>query len=147
MTERCHRTVKVIAARKQCGVEEAVYWYNLRPRDDCSKATAPANAVFRYSVSVREIDPIGSDVQDVENSFAEGDLVWVRQPGSRCDRQFAKGEITKILSDQAVEVDGMPRHVKDIRRRSSMSEHRDEATTTAREDDDGGSSTWLMEIR
>uniref|UniRef100_A0A5S6QEJ5 Integrase catalytic domain-containing protein n=1 Tax=Trichuris muris TaxID=70415 RepID=A0A5S6QEJ5_TRIMR len=73
--ERCHRTVKVIAARKECGISEAVYWYNLRPRDDCSEATAPANAIYRYPVRVRGIDPVTHDFQDVSSSFVEGDLV------------------------------------------------------------------------
>ena len=34
--ERCHRTVKRIAARKQCTIPEAVYWYNVTPKDDVS---------------------------------------------------------------------------------------------------------------
>uniref|UniRef100_A0A5S6QCI9 Integrase catalytic domain-containing protein n=1 Tax=Trichuris muris TaxID=70415 RepID=A0A5S6QCI9_TRIMR len=134
--ERCHRTVKVIAARKECGISEAVYWYKLRPRDDCSEATAPANAIYRYPVRVCGIDPVTHDVQDVSNSFVEGDLVWVRQPGGRCDSQFAKGTITKILSDQTVEVDGMARHVKDIRHRSSHAEYQGKPTTSRDESDD-----------
>ena len=34
IVERCRRTVKRIAARKGCSVQEAVYWYNLAPQDD-----------------------------------------------------------------------------------------------------------------
>ena len=41
--ERCHRTVKVIAARKDCSMAEAVYLYNLRPQDDLTSSTAPVN--------------------------------------------------------------------------------------------------------
>ena len=34
--ERCHRTVKRIAARKQYTILEAVYWYNVTPKDEVS---------------------------------------------------------------------------------------------------------------
>ena len=31
ITERCHRTMKVIVVKKGCSVAEAVYLYNLMP--------------------------------------------------------------------------------------------------------------------
>lgn len=40
IAERCHRTVKVIASRKRCSVAEAVYLYNVMPKDDCTASTA-----------------------------------------------------------------------------------------------------------
>ena len=43
ISERCHRSVKRIAARTRCTIEEAVYWYNVAPKDDVDSATAPAN--------------------------------------------------------------------------------------------------------
>ncbi|KRX94318.1 hypothetical protein T4E_4277 [Trichinella pseudospiralis] len=43
IAERCHRSVKVIAARKNCTVEEAVYLYNVTPRDGRNPWAAPAN--------------------------------------------------------------------------------------------------------
>ncbi|KFD63395.1 hypothetical protein M514_24416 [Trichuris suis] len=69
--ERCHRSVKVIAARKGCAVCEAVYWYNLMPRDDCSEATAPANAIYRYPVRVRGVDSVVHEAQDVRSPRAQ----------------------------------------------------------------------------
>ena len=47
--EQCYRTVKRIAARKQCTIPEAVYWYNVTPKDDVSSDTAPANIGTTYS--------------------------------------------------------------------------------------------------
>lgn len=41
--ERSHRTVKVIAARKGCSIAEAVYPYNITPRDDCLLISRHAN--------------------------------------------------------------------------------------------------------
>ena len=40
------RTIKRIAARTQCSVMEAVYWYNVTPKDDASASTAPANIIY-----------------------------------------------------------------------------------------------------
>lgn len=47
IAERSHRTVKRIAARSGCSVEEAVYWHNISPRDDTSAGCAPANQMYR----------------------------------------------------------------------------------------------------
>lgn len=50
IVERCHRSVKQIAVRKQCTIMEAVYWYNVTPKDNVSLLTAPANLIHRYHV-------------------------------------------------------------------------------------------------
>ena len=54
--EQNHRTVKTIAARKDCTKSEAVYWYNVTPRDDISLSTVPADALHRYHIRVRGIE-------------------------------------------------------------------------------------------
>ena len=56
IVERCHRTVKRIAARKGCSVQEAVYWYNLVRQDDSSASSAPANQVHCYEMRVQGVD-------------------------------------------------------------------------------------------
>ena len=58
--ERCHRSIKRIAARTRCSVQEAVYWYNVVPKDDTSSLTAPANGIYRYEVRIRNIDPVST---------------------------------------------------------------------------------------
>ena len=120
ITERCHRTVKRIAARKECDIQEAAYWYNVTPRDDVSSSTAPGNVIYRYELRARGIDcPPSSDNSSIEGCpLREGDWVWVKPPGSRCTTQFRRDRVAKILSDQAVEVSGVPRHVRDLRRAS-----------------------------
>ena len=42
IVERSHRTIKRIATRTRCSVMEAVYWYNVTPKDDTVASTAPA---------------------------------------------------------------------------------------------------------
>ena len=50
IAERCHRSVKRIAARKYYSIAEAVYWYNVEPKDDVDTATAPANRLYNYEM-------------------------------------------------------------------------------------------------
>jgi len=113
IVERCHRTVKRIAARKRCSIAEAVYWYNLTPKDGVHPSTAPANELHSYEVRVRGIDrgPPDDEPAGVCNPYGVGDSVWVKPPGSRCDTSFVNGVVTNL----AVEVDGMPRHIRDLR--------------------------------
>ncbi|KRZ83029.1 hypothetical protein T08_13209 [Trichinella sp. T8] len=118
IAERCHRRVKVIAARKNCTVEEAVYLYNVTPRDGRNLWTAPANVVHAYAVRVRGVDRATEEPEEKNGRFAVGDSVRVRPLGATCDTRHQKGTVTDVVSDQAVEVDGMPRHVRDLRRRT-----------------------------
>ena len=58
VAERCHRSVKRIAARKHCTIAEAVYWYNVAPKDDIDSATAPANKLYNYKVRLLGVDRV-----------------------------------------------------------------------------------------
>ncbi|KAF0303877.1 Intracisternal A-particle Pol-related polyprotein [Amphibalanus amphitrite] len=94
IVERNHRSVKVIAARKKCGIGEAVHLYNITPRDGGTAAEAPANGIYRYPVrdAVRQRATAGASEEAVigrpparrEGDFQVGDAVWVRRPGTRC---------------------------------------------------------------
>ena len=104
IAERCHRSVKRIAARKACTIAEAVYWYNATPEDAVTAASAPANAIHRYWVRIKGSDVRLPDRQGTRGPYELGDTT-----------HFRRGQITGILSEQAVLVDGTPRHVRDIR--------------------------------
>ena len=54
IAERSHRSIKKIAARKQCTISEATYWY-ITPKDGAPPATTPANAIYRYRVREKGI--------------------------------------------------------------------------------------------
>ena len=120
IVERCHRTVKTIAARKGCPVMEAVYLYNVTPRDGETPETAPMNAL-RYVTRVRGIDD-EKPVEEPTSRYEVGDAVWARPLNARCDRRYDEGRVTRVLSEHTVEVDNIPRHVKDLRRRQPCNE-------------------------
>ena len=102
-------------------MEEVVHLYNVTPRDDRTAETAPANALYRYDTRVRAVDDVVREEEGVSR-YKCGDQVWVRPPNARCDQRSAKGTVTRIVSEQTVEVDGTPRHVKHLRRRDGEDE-------------------------
>jgi len=124
ITERAHRTVKRIAARKQCSVQEAVYWHNMSPKDGQDASSAPANRIFRYKWRVLGLDAApATETCEADNGFRVGDSVWVRPENNRCTTRYERGRVTKIVSEQAVEVNGFPRHVRDVRLASAVDDH------------------------
>lgn len=116
VSERCHRSVKTIVARKRCSVAEAVYRYNVMPRSE-NPVTSPANQLFRYEARLLGIDSVDEhDSPSVgRHCYSVGDRVWIRHPSRRCDAPSVMGTVTRVISDQNVEVDGMSRHVRDLR--------------------------------
>ena len=116
IAERSHRSVKRIAARKCCTIAEAVYWYNMAPKDDVDSSTAPANKLYNYEVRVLGIDRVEhTEAGAINSPYDVGDTVWVKPQGTRCNTKYRVGTVTGVVSDHTVEVDGMPRHVRDLR--------------------------------
>ena len=116
IAERCHRSVKRIATRKHCTIAEAVYWYNVAPKDDVDSATAPANVLYDYKVRLLGIDrALPSEPGAIDSPYDVGDAVWVKPAENRCHTKYELGTVTGVVSEQTMEVDGMPRHVRDLR--------------------------------
>ncbi|KAK3888296.1 hypothetical protein Pcinc_007635 [Petrolisthes cinctipes] len=84
------------------------------PRDN-DPSSSPANKIFNYEVRLLGIDSVSENEKPVDLSFELGDRVWVRHPSRRCDIRSHVGTVTKITSGQNIEVDGIPRHVRDLR--------------------------------
>ena len=112
--EQCHRMVKWIAARMCCPIKEAVYRYNITPRDDVSPSTAPANRIYRYEFGVKGTNHVTAFLVPKHSSYQVGDRVWVKAPQILCTTKFSKCEMTKIISPQSILVDRIPHHVKDL---------------------------------
>ena len=78
--ERNHRSVKTISTRKDCTVSEAVYWYNVTPKDDVSPSTVPADALHRYHFRMKGIETNPLPEREVSGErIKEGDVVWVKK--------------------------------------------------------------------
>ena len=100
--------MKRIAARKHCTIAEAVYWYNVAPKDDIDSATVPANKLYNYEVRLLGIDRVlRSEPGAIDSPYDVGDAVWVKPSVSRCHTKYKLGTVTKVVSEQTMEVDGM----------------------------------------
>lgn len=117
IVERHHRTIKAMAERGQMTPMEAVFWYNMSPRSGQDESTVPQAAVFRYVWRHPSKEPADFEGGSVEGpaSIRVGDEAWVKPPDAKCTSQWRKGVVTAVHSRNNIGVDGMPRHVLDIR--------------------------------
>ncbi|XP_043219799.1 uncharacterized protein LOC122380580 [Amphibalanus amphitrite] len=130
VVERHHRTIKVMVARQACSVAEAVHRYNVTPKDGSDPATAPINEVFRHPGRDVDVTPRGRtngqqcDALPLKTPgvYQVGDKVWVRRRGDRCFVKSDEGTVTGVVSAQTVEVDNVPRHVRNLRHRLTMTD-------------------------
>ena len=114
---RSHRTVETIAARKNCSILEAVYWHNVTPKDNVSPCTAPADALHRYHIWIKGVeDNLLPEPEVTKGMYEKGDAVWVKNPHGKCTTKYSTGRVTEVISPQSVKIDGVSRHVKDLRR-------------------------------
>ena len=98
----CHCTVKRIAARIHCLIEEAVYWHNVTPQDSVSPPTAPANKIYHYEVRVKGADAPITSSGPGHSYYQVGNHVWFKTVQNRCTTKFGKCRVTKVISPQSV---------------------------------------------
>lgn len=123
IVERQHRTVKVMVARQKCTVPEAVHRYNFTPKDDQQAATAPAQELFRHTgrdlvfSSHDTISPETGPRDGRQRGYEVGDPVWFRKRGDQCSQVSSRGVVTRLISPQTLEVNGVPWHIRNVRHR------------------------------
>ena len=120
IADQCHCSVKCIAARMHCPIQEAVYWHNVTPRDSMSPPTTPANKIYHYEVRVKRVDTPITSSGPGHSYYQVGNCVWFKTAQNRCITKFGKWRVTEVISPQSIFVDGVPRHVKDLRPRHSL---------------------------
>ena len=120
IVERNHRTIKRMSARSGRSVEYSVFWYNVTPR--CDQRIIPSHKLISYkwrnpflerSTGMRNVD----NHECTGSEFDVGDEVWVKPPGARCTTPWKPGVVTGVNSKYNVEIDGVTRHVRDMRKR------------------------------
>lgn len=121
IVERHHRTVKRMAARASTDPCDMVFYYNATPREVMCGESLPSQRLFRNKWRVPGED---SDLRDVEQVSREGfrskrwrpgERVFVKPPSARCTVPWPLGVVTGAGSERSVEVNGVPRHVADVR--------------------------------
>ncbi|XP_067931421.1 uncharacterized protein [Watersipora subatra] len=97
--------------------EEATFRYNVTPRKETEETSVPSNVLFRCQWQVPFNINSKASEEDVESCFSMGDEVWVKPYPPSCTKQWTLGQVTSVVSKHAVCLDGMPRHVRDVRQR------------------------------
>ena len=120
IVERSHRTIKAMAERSGKSPIEAVFFYNVAPRNGQKPETVPQRSLFTYEWRLpwqpAETTTSTTECSDGSTKIQIGDEVWVKPGNARCTTQWRKGEVTGINSPNNIEVDGLARHVLDLRR-------------------------------
>merc|ERR1712055_43931 len=109
-------TIKRMAERGEISPELTAYWYNMTPRKGLEEGSVTSNQLFSY----RWRPPYAINcaaVNRANTEFAVGEEVWVKPNVPSCTTCWRPGRVTAILSKHTVCIDGMPRLVRDIRKR------------------------------
>lgn len=114
IVERHHSTIKRMAERCRTSPQSALFWYNLAPKHGGDRRSAPSSGVHSYEW--RHPDSAAAEPEAEITEWCVGDDVWVKPPAARCTSTWPRGTVTGVNAPNNVDVDGVPRHVLDIRR-------------------------------
>ena len=123
--ERYHRTIKRMSSAVS-GLENSVFWFNVIPviyREFCflvqcystlwSENNSFTQSYFHFWKEALEWKLLMT--MSVDNHV--GNEVWVKPLGARCTSSWKPGVVTEVKSKWNVEIDRVPWHVCNIRRR------------------------------
>ncbi|XP_065650805.1 uncharacterized protein LOC136078924 [Hydra vulgaris] len=117
IVERNHRTVKGTAARAQ--ICPLVFWCNATPTVGTNKESAPASQknkyVWRLPIQEEKNTETQERSQQVMKTYRIGEKVYVRPSDAKCTSVWKIGTVTDILTNTNIEIDGVPRYVRDVR--------------------------------
>ena len=133
IVERHHRTIKARAARTGADPRQIVFWYNLAAKKGTKNESAPCAEVFcydwRHPLVARSVE---RDEEPCCSGYSVGDQVWVKPPAGTCTSKWALGQVTGVTSSNNISVNGIPRHILDVRR---FSDDDDEVEVATPEED------------
>ena len=87
----------------------------MSPRNGQQELSVPQRAVSTYSWRLLG-QAAPEPIHDINAGKVKiGDEVWVKPGDARCTTQWGRGRVTAINSDNNVDVEGVPRHILDIR--------------------------------
>ncbi|KFD59808.1 hypothetical protein M514_28000 [Trichuris suis] len=121
---RLHTSADVVGQLETVFYERGAPEELLTDNDTAFRSKAFAQLAARWNVRmrfrIREVDVSSKEGSQESSPYAAGDAVWVKPTGIQCDRRYQTGTVPDVISSQAVEVDGFPRHVRDLRPRAPV---------------------------
>ena len=144
IVERHHRTIKARSVRTGADPLQVVFWYNLAAKDGLKGESAPCSNVFRYQWRHPLAPPVSEE--ESESRFQVGDRVWVKPPAGLCTSRWTEGRVTGVTSGNNVSVNGMPRHVLDLRKIVDEEDEGKDRVVVPREDEEPRSLVGLRAL-
>ena len=93
---------------------EAVYWYNVTPKDDITASTAAANSIHTYQAWIKGINVTPACNHTHTGIYKVGDAVLLKTPHGHCSTQFEKGTVTGVYSPHSILVNRVLCHIRDL---------------------------------
>ena len=87
----------------------------MTPKDTSEPQSSPVNRIYSYEPRILGVDAEAEFDDSGCSPYDVGDVVFVKPVDVRCDVQYKTGVVTGVVSEHAVEVDGVSRHVRDLR--------------------------------
>ena len=115
VVERCHRTIKRMAARSNADPLDMVFWFNSTPKEGSRESSVPALQLHSYSWRTLPVRAAKKEVGDFNSDFVIGSRVFVKPMSARCHSRWPVGRVTAINSRTNMDVNGVPRHISDLR--------------------------------
>ncbi|XP_067932771.1 uncharacterized protein [Watersipora subatra] len=112
MIECNHRTIKRMLARSGGTVNDMLYWYNNSPN---ANGVVPFRRLCNYNPQKQETTRISAKWDINLNPYKVGDQVYVKPGNAKCTSVWKTGKVTSLVSNTAVKVDDMTRHIGDLR--------------------------------
>lgn len=145
--ERHHRTIKRTAARTGSSVLNAVYWYNYLPLTGQDGWSSPHRCLFRRQWRNPLLPVTSVSSRPWNHNLSQGEEVFVKPPNAKCTTPWNRGIVTAITQEGAIEVDGVNRHIADIRRVLPSIAHPEEDMSSGDESEDSSDADDSVTLR
>ncbi|XP_067942918.1 uncharacterized protein [Watersipora subatra] len=110
--ERNHHTINRMLSRSGGTVNDMLYWYNNFRNAD---GVVPFKRLFNYNLQKKETTRILAKRDISLNPHKVGDQVYLKPGNAKCTSVWKTGKVTSLVSNTAVKVDDMTRHIGDTR--------------------------------
>jgi len=137
VVERVHRTIKRMAARSGGKPQRMAFWLNNSPKVGDDERSVPSRQLFNREWWCPGVEGMELQSRPSTSNFQRGEHVFTRPVNARCTQRWPMGTVTGVGPGVQVEVDGLPRHERDVRRIPVDVEVENETEETSEAQNDG----------
>ena len=129
IVERSHCIIKRMAVRSNADILDMTFWYNVTPKNSTDREMMPSLQMFMYLWRLPGLETAAELGVGGSGDLSVGDSIFVKLPATRCTSIWPASVMINVISDQKLEVNGVPHHVSDIRKTLQEDEEADKEDT------------------